>query len=112
MHDQGEFENLVLNGTSEEALQRFAKSFDWPKHLLQKYADPALQPRDALKEFFAWSKGTGGVANFLAQCSESEIPQWLRAACLALKTACDPASPPAGAVPADSVESNSANGAH
>lgn len=111
MHDAGGFENLVLNGTSEEALQRFAKSFDWPKHLLQKYPDPALQPADALKDFFAWSKGTGGIADFLAQCSESEIPQWLRDACVALRTACAPAAP--GAAPADaSVEPGSADGTH
>jgi putative ATP-dependent endonuclease of the OLD family len=87
MHDQGGFENLVLKGTSEEALQRFAQSFDWPKHLLQKYPDPALQPAESLKDFFGWSKGTGGIADFLAQCSESEIPQWLRDACLTLKMA-------------------------
>ena len=115
MHDYGGFENLVLNGTSEEALQRFAKAFDWPKHLLQTYPDPAHQPADALKDFFAWSKGTGGIADFLAQCSESEIPQWLRDACLALKTACAPAPapPPAAAAPADaSVEPVSRDGAH
>ena len=50
MHDEGGFENLVLKGTSEEALQRFAESFDWPKHLLQKYPDPALQLADSLKD--------------------------------------------------------------
>jgi putative ATP-dependent endonuclease of OLD family len=113
MHDEGGFENLVLNGTSEEALQRFAKSFDWPKHLLQKYLDPALQPAESLKDFFAWSKGSGGIADFLAQCSESETPQWLRDACIALKSACTPATPPVGAAPADaSVESASGDGAH
>lgn len=115
MHDHGGFENLVLNGTSKEALQRFAKSFEWPKHLLQKYPDPAHKPADALKDFFAWSKGTGGVADFLAQCGESEIPLWLRDACLALKTACAPAPapPPAAVAPAAaSVEPVSADGAH
>jgi len=63
--DYGGFENVVLNGTNEEALQRFAKSFDWPEHLLQKYPDPTHQRVDALKDFFAWSKGTGGIADFL-----------------------------------------------
>lgn len=111
MHDQGGFENLVLKGTSEEALQRFAQSFDWPKHLLQKYPDPALQPAESLKDFFGWSKGTGGIADFLAQCSESEIPQWLRDACLTLKMACAPAAPPAGTAPADAVV-ESGDGAH
>lgn len=113
MHDHGGLENLVLNGTSEEALQRFAKSLEWPKHLLQKYPDPTLQPVDSLKDFFAWSKGTGTLADFLAQCSESEIPQWLRDACLALKTASDPAAQPDGAAPLKAaVEPASADGAH
>lgn len=115
MHDYGGFENLVLNGTSEEALRRFTKSFEWPKHLLQKYPDPAHKPADALKDFFAWSKGAGGIADFLAQCSESEIPSWLRDACSALKTACAPAPapPPAAAAPVDtSAEAASADGAH
>ena len=113
MHDQGGFENLVLNGTSEGALQRFAKSFDWPKHLLHKYPDPALQAADSLKEFFAWSKGAGSIADFLAQCSESEIPQWLRDACVALRSACASGTSPVGATPANtSFESVSGDGAH
>lgn len=113
MHDHGGLENLVLNGTSEEALQRFAKSLEWPKHLMQKYPDPTLQPVDSLKDFFAWSKGTGSLADFLAECSESEIPQWLRDACLALKTACAPAAQPDGAAPLEAaVEPASADGAH
>lgn len=115
MHEYGGFENLVLTGTSAEALQRFAQSLDWPPHLLQKYPDPANQPAAALRDFFGWSKGTGGIADFLAQCSEGEIPQWLRDACRALKMACTPApvSPPTAPAPADaSIEPISADGAH
>jgi putative ATP-dependent endonuclease of OLD family len=52
----------------------------------------------ALKEYFGWSKGNWGIAEFLAQCAENEIPPWLRETCAALKALCDPPplpSPPA-----------------
>jgi putative ATP-dependent endonuclease of OLD family len=98
MHEESGFENLVLKGTPEEAIKRFAKLIDWPPHLKTKYPDPELQAADALADYFAWSKGTWGVADFLAQCSEAEIPNWLREASLKLKEACIPA--PAAALAA------------
>ena len=57
----------------------------------------------ALSDYFGWTKANWGIADFLAQCTEAEIPQWLRDACIALKAACTPA-PAAGAdggAPAD-----------
>ncbi len=113
MHDQGGFESLVLQGTSVDALKRFAASLEWPPHLVQKHPDPSAQPADALKEYFAWSKGTGGVADFLAQCNEDEIPSWLRDGCIALKAACN--GIPAGAAPASTDTAPGpvpVNGAH
>jgi len=62
----------------------------WPPHLLKKYPDPKAQAIDALKDYFNWSKGNWGVADFLAQCSESEIPQWLCDVCITLKALCNP----------------------
>ena len=44
----------------------------------------------ALKEYFGWAKGNWGIADFLGQCSEAEIPSWLRDVCVALKALCDP----------------------
>jgi putative ATP-dependent endonuclease of OLD family len=90
MHEESDFENLVLKGTTEEALKRFAKLIDWPPHLKTKYADPESQATVALAEYFGWSKGSWGIADFLAQCSEVEIPEWLREACLELKAVCTP----------------------
>ena len=50
----------------------------------------------ALKDYFGWSKGNWGIAEFLAQCAEVEIPVWLREACIILKALCDPSpAPPA-----------------
>jgi len=91
MHDKKGIEALVLDGTTEAALQRFAATLEWPPHLAQKYPDPIANARDALSEYFSWAKGNWGIADFIAQCSEVEIPEWLRDACEKLMQACDPA---------------------
>ncbi|WP_324353498.1 AAA family ATPase [Methyloceanibacter sp.] len=91
-HGEKGFEDLVLKNTAEHALKRFSKLIDWPPHLAAKYANPEDTASDALREYFAWTKANWGVADFLAQCSENEIPQWLRDACLSLIKACEPPS--------------------
>lgn len=103
MHEESGFENLVLKGTIEEALKRFAKLIDWPPHLKAKYPDQESQAAAALEDYFVWSKGSWGIADFLAQCSETEIPEWIRQACLKLKETCAPIPAAAGeaAAPAD-----------
>lgn len=96
MHDEKGFEDLILKNTTEEALKRFAKLVDWPPHLTTKYLDVEAAPPAALSDYFGWTKANWGIADFLAQCSEAEIPQWLRDACILLKTTCTSA-PAAGA---------------
>lgn len=88
MHNEKGFEDLVLKGTTKAALKRFAKQLDWPQHLQHKYPDPEAQPDAAIRDYFAWSKGNWGIADYLAQCSEEEIPEWLREAALRLKETC------------------------
>lgn len=90
MHEEKGFEAMVLQGTTEAALKRFTKLIDWPQDLAQKYPDPEAQPADSLTDYFAKSKGNWGIADFLAQCSEAEIPQWLRDAAVNLRDACLP----------------------
>jgi putative ATP-dependent endonuclease of OLD family len=96
MHDEKGFENLVLKNTTVTALRRFCAQIDWPPHLATKYPDPTAQPLEALSEYFAWTKANWGVADFLAQCTEAEIPDWLREACLKLQAVCMPAPVPEG----------------
>lgn len=96
MHDEKGFEDLVLKNTTEGALKRFAGQLEWPSHLKAMYPAPEAQAQEALSEYFGWAKANWGVADFLAQCTEAEIPLWLREACIALKTACTPA--PSGVV--------------
>ena len=91
MHDEKGIEDLVLKGTTDGALQRFSGALEWPPHLAAKYPDPVANVRDALAEYFSWAKGNWGIADFLAQCSEDEIPEWLRNACEKLGQICDPA---------------------
>ena len=86
------FEELVLKGTTDEALKRFANQLDWPQHLAQKYPDMEAHLEAALRDYFSWSKGNWGIADFLAQCSKEEVPEWLRDAALTLKTVCTPAT--------------------
>src|SRR5690606_7471616 len=40
MHEEKGFEAMVLKGTTEVALKRFANMMDWPQHLAQKYPHP------------------------------------------------------------------------
>lgn len=91
MHDEKGFEGLVLKNTTEDALKRFAKLIDWPQSVREKYPDPEAQIQEALSAYFSGKKADWGVADFLAQCSEEEIPQWLRNACVSLKGICEPA---------------------
>lgn len=106
MHDEKGFEDLVLRNTTEEALKRFTKLVDWPPHLNAKYPDLEASASDALGEYFGSTKASWGIADFLAQCTEAEIPEWLREACKKLKEVCEPASDKdeAGAVADDQPE--------
>lgn len=93
MHEHKGSENLVLNGTTNDALCRFSSRLGWPDRLEDKYSKYKEKPyKDFLEKYFADTKGIGGLADFLAQCSEEEIPHWLRDAALKLKAVCTPAS--------------------
>lgn len=88
MHDEKGFEDMVMNGTTEDALLRFLDTIELSPDLKQKHLDPTIHACDVLKEYFDRSKGSWGIADFIAQCEEDEIPQWLRSAAVELKNAC------------------------
>ncbi|MCK1511478.1 AAA family ATPase [Bradyrhizobium sp. 190] len=90
MHGEKGIEDLILKNTTQAALERFANQLEWPPHLLAKYPDPKAQAIAALTEYFGWSKGNWGIAEFLTQCSEAEIPVWIRETCITLRALCDP----------------------
>lgn len=94
MHEEKGIEDLILNNTTQGALERFSDVLDWPPHILAKFPDPKANLIAALKEYFEWAKGNWGIADFLGQCSEAEIPSWIRDVCLELKAILDPPPPP------------------
>lgn len=106
MHGEHGLEDLVLKNTTQPAMERFAERIKWPPHILAKQPLPTLQ--EALWEYLSARKADWGIADFLAQCTEEEIPTWLREACKQLKMLCDPPAasvvappppPPASAAP-------------
>jgi len=79
----------------------------WPPHILEKYPNPKASVVAALNVYFGWAKGNWGIADFLGQCSEAEIPSWIRSVCTTLKAICDPpAAPPLPPVPHPPAESS------
>lgn len=94
MHQEDGFENLVLKNTTQVAMTRFAQLITWPPHLVAKYSVPGASVQDALFEYFCGTKAEWSIADYLAQCTEDEIPLWLRDACNSLAALCDPPPPP------------------
>ncbi len=79
------FENLIINGSDSVALKRYALAVvscgDWPSHLAdiqpcEETSDNGI--KDALRRFFKSYKGEGIAANFLEQCDESEMPDYIK----------------------------------
>ncbi|WP_312944449.1 AAA family ATPase [Agrobacterium sp.] len=91
MHNKHGFEAMVLEDTTDAAMKRFADIVEWPQHLTTKYGgDPKSNVTAALMDLFTWNKGGWSAADFLAQCSEAEIPKFLKDACKDLKDRCAP----------------------
>jgi putative ATP-dependent endonuclease of OLD family len=107
MHEEKRFEDLILKNTPLNALERFSDALDWPPHILEKYPNPKASVVAALNVYFGWAKGNWGIADFLGQCSEAEIPSWIRSVCTTLKAICDPpAATPSPPVPHPPAESS------
>lgn len=78
------FENVILNGTDECALRRYANSLvsnsQWPSHLIDKTPSVSMQLKDlkiALRDYLIWSKGAGDAADLLGQCTKDEMPAFI-----------------------------------
>jgi putative ATP-dependent endonuclease of OLD family len=103
------FEELILEGTALGALQRFAFGLvsdqEWPGHLAAKTPTSSMAAdglRDALADYFLWSKGSGTAADLLGQCSRAEMPAFIVETLMTVKTIVEPpllALPPAAANP-------------
>jgi len=92
MHDTSDIEKLVLENTTQGAVDRFIDAVQLPPHLTEKYPDQKAQAFELMKDFLGWSKGNWGLAEFLSQCEEAEIPEWIRKTCQDLRELCQPSS--------------------
>ncbi|MDH0734804.1 AAA family ATPase [Achromobacter xylosoxidans] len=107
------FESLVLQGTSEDAIRRYALGVvadgDWPPHLIRvtPNAESDLQTlREALSEYFAWGKGSGQAADLLTCCTGwQEMPEYIARCLHGIFRVIEPTSPEP---PAPSIEPSAA----
>ena len=84
MHSEKGFEDLVINDTSEEAIEGFIEVVDLPPRLQGEDRPPA----EVLRDYFKRGKGDSAIADFLSQCDEDEIPEWIRETCRELREMC------------------------
>jgi putative ATP-dependent endonuclease of OLD family len=89
MHNEKGFEDLILENTTTDALERFANLLVWPKYILSKYPDPILESKEALRDYFKNKKAEWAIVDFIAQCFEPEIPDFLKNTCRELKAICE-----------------------
>jgi putative ATP-dependent endonuclease of OLD family len=93
MHGETGIEQLVLKNTTQAAMERFIDAVPLPPHLAAKYPNPKTKAIEVIGEFLGWSKGNWGLAEFLSQCDEAEIPEWIRKTCRELRELCQPPAP-------------------
>ncbi len=86
------FENVLLKGTAESALRRYAlglvESGEWPTHLATKIPTTPMildDLRGTLRDYLAWSKGSGGAADLLGECTRDEMPKFIVDTLLAIQ---------------------------
>lgn len=100
------FENVILNGTTEAALRRYAASIivngDWPSHLLAMTPLPEVTYANLIifmRQYFIWGKGQGLAADFLMTCSRDEIPKFVVDTLLSIRNVISPPKPVVVPVP-------------
>jgi len=99
MHNESDIEKLVLNNTTQAAMERFIDAIQWPQHLTTAFPNPKANASEALSKYFTWTKGDLGWAEFVSQCVEAEIPEWIRQMCRDLRELCQPPKPPEAPAP-------------
>lgn len=90
MHGESDIEKLVLKNTTQVAMERFIDGVQLPTHIMTAYPNPKADAAAVLLDYFNWAKGRFGLADFLTQCAELEIPEWIRKTCGDLRDLCQP----------------------
>jgi putative ATP-dependent endonuclease of the OLD family len=108
------FESLVVEGTAEAALRRYASTLvadgEWPPHLKSrepKADTPLDELKSTMKSFFTsgGAKGEGRAADMLVECAEDEMPAAIKETLEKIKQQCIPATQPDAAAAAQEPES-------
>jgi putative ATP-dependent endonuclease of OLD family len=93
------FESLIVEGTAESALRRYASNLvadgDWPSHLKSrepKADTPLDELKSTMKTFFTGggAKGEGRAADLLVECAEDEMPPMITGNLERIKQVCCP----------------------
>lgn len=100
---ESSFESVLLKGTQEAALRRYALGLveegEWPTHLTAKTPTesmPIVELRQALSDYLGWSKGAGGAADLLGECSLEEMPEFIVSTLTAIQEVVRPSPVPEG----------------
>ena len=65
---------MVLKGTTDAALQRFAKLMDWPQHLAQKYPTRRRRQKLLWESISLGRRGIGELRTFLPNAARQRSP--------------------------------------
>lgn len=91
------FEQLIVNHSAIAALRRYGKALvdcgEWPPHLQAQAPGTNKsdqEVRDALQALFKHNKSAGCAADFLAQCSQAEMPAHIVSTISGIKDAIEP----------------------
>ncbi|QHW34846.1 AAA family ATPase (plasmid) [Paenibacillus rhizovicinus] len=78
------FEDVIINGSSPEAILRYAKGLvengEWLSHMKANEPNDQMdlgQLKTVMREFFVKNKASGVTADFLGQCEISEMPSFV-----------------------------------
>ena len=78
------FENVILNGTDEDILCKYALSIvqddEWPPHLKSKTPTEEMsieELKDSLKSYLGKTKGSGVAADILDFCTADQMPDFI-----------------------------------
>lgn len=101
------FESLVLQGSNENAIRRYALGVvadgEWPQHLTAvtpKAESDLAELKSALSQYFAWGKGSGQAADLLASCTSwREMPEYIAQCLYGIFQVIEPPPPPSAPAP-------------
>ena len=78
VHGYKRIEDMLIAEIPAVAKLRFDAKFTWPQYVLDIVPDPKSDIDKALERYLKKTKGSGGAMALLTECTEKEVPQFLR----------------------------------